>query len=105
LLHSSRKHLDRQSFPTRRSSDLNRLDPGGEGETSRNIITEEKLPERFLSGELLELTTAKCAALKEKRGHPFVVRIQHFELPRLSDRKSTRLNSSHVAISYAVFCL
>src|SRR5690625_6885230 len=25
--------------------------------------------------------------------------------PTLSDRKSTRLNSSHVAISYAVFCL
>src|SRR6266508_487675 len=25
--------------------------------------------------------------------------------PRRSDRKSTRLNSSHVAISYAVFCL
>src|SRR6266508_5170117 len=24
---------------------------------------------------------------------------------RVSDRKSTRLNSSHVAISYAVFCL
>src|SRR5690625_5463092 len=26
-------------------------------------------------------------------------------LKRLEDRKSTRLNSSHVAISYAVFCL
>src|SRR5437870_10254446 len=25
--------------------------------------------------------------------------------PRARDRKSTRLNSSHVAISYAVFCL
>src|SRR6202043_2679679 len=25
--------------------------------------------------------------------------------PARSDRKSTRLNSSHVAISYAVFCL
>src|SRR5436309_5388853 len=25
--------------------------------------------------------------------------------PRLQDRKSTRLNSSHVKISYAVFCL
>src|SRR5439155_3322314 len=25
--------------------------------------------------------------------------------PHLRDRKSTRLNSSHVAISYAVFCL
>src|SRR5437870_10694486 len=27
------------------------------------------------------------------------------ELAYLPDRKSTRLNSSHVAISYAVFCL
>src|SRR5690625_5379738 len=26
-------------------------------------------------------------------------------IPRWLDRKSTRLNSSHVAISYAVFCL
>src|SRR5690625_6486536 len=26
-------------------------------------------------------------------------------ISHLSDRKSTRLNSSHVAISYAVFCL
>src|SRR5690625_6722692 len=26
-------------------------------------------------------------------------------LPLATDRKSTRLNSSHVAISYAVFCL
>src|SRR5439155_2100290 len=26
-------------------------------------------------------------------------------LPWMGDRKSTRLNSSHVAISYAVFCL
>src|SRR3712207_8908746 len=26
-------------------------------------------------------------------------------LPRASDRKSTRLNSSHANISYAVFCL
>src|SRR5690625_6383365 len=29
----------------------------------------------------------------------------HRELGRGRDRKSTRLNSSHVAISYAVFCL
>src|SRR5690625_2507291 len=27
------------------------------------------------------------------------------EVPETGDRKSTRLNSSHVAISYAVFCL
>src|SRR6266702_5869524 len=29
----------------------------------------------------------------------------HMPDPREIDRKSTRLNSSHVAISYAVFCL
>src|SRR5699024_11505750 len=27
------------------------------------------------------------------------------EIPNIRDRKSTRLNSSHVSISYAVFCL
>src|SRR5699024_11727336 len=27
------------------------------------------------------------------------------DYPNLADRKSTRLNSSHVSISYAVFCL
>src|SRR3712207_7430938 len=31
--------------------------------------------------------------------------VPHRELPREADRKSTRLNSSHANISYAVFCL
>src|SRR5438876_4819984 len=34
-----------------------------------------------------------------QRGHP------SYYLSRASDRKSTRLNSSHPSISYAVFCL
>src|SRR5207253_6787596 len=34
--------------------------------------------------------------------HPLMLRVNIYDLP---DRKSTRLNSSHVAISYAVFCL
>src|SRR5258708_13379258 len=29
----------------------------------------------------------------------------HRDIPRRADRKSTRLNSSHQIISYAVFCL
>src|SRR5690606_41328272 len=37
-------------------------------------------------------------------GAEVVHRLQHVELIRV-DRKSTRLNSSHVKISYAVFCL
>src|SRR2546422_5816818 len=31
--------------------------------------------------------------------------VAHLRLTRLQDRKSTRLNSSHGYISYAVFCL
>src|SRR5437773_11171425 len=33
-----------------------------------------------------------------------VIRIDH-DSPKPLDRKSTRLNSSHITISYAVFCL
>src|SRR5690606_41443910 len=54
-------------------------------------------------GEILEVFTRagthyKCSwrsAGEEARGGTFIMR----------DRKSTRLNSSHVKISYAVFCL
>src|SRR5436305_11201039 len=34
-----------------------------------------------------------------------VVAVAYRRLPARRDRKSTRLNSSHVRISYAVFCL
>src|SRR5215469_18731730 len=36
---------------------------------------------------------------------PAILGAQFFDLERTGDRKSTRLNSSHVEISYAVFCL
>src|SRR5690349_22268962 len=38
---------------------------------------------------------------RQGRGHP----VGRQAVGRLRDRKSTRLNSSHVEISYAVFCL
>src|SRR5260221_2398968 len=37
--------------------------------------------------------------------HPMRHRIQLERLLEAGDRKSTRLNSSHTVISYAVFCL
>src|SRR5947207_12331513 len=44
-----------------------------------------------------------------KAGHPVMFSSRHPEnitgCPALTDRKSTRLNSSHTVISYAVFCL
>src|SRR5437870_8464919 len=43
-----------------------------------------------VTGETVTLTAGKFGALK---------------ILATGDRKSTRLNSSHVAISYAVFCL
>src|SRR5699024_12866967 len=36
---------------------------------------------------------------------PTPLHFHHYILLMLQDRKSTRLNSSHVSISYAVFCL
>src|SRR5438445_8280834 len=68
-------HRDLHSFPTRRSSDL----PG--------LV--ELLPARG--------SRPRAASRSERSGG---VRRQ----PR-EDRKSTRLNSSHANISYAVFCL
>src|SRR5690606_40133244 len=44
---------------------------------------------------------------RERGRHALVSRrdIKLLEIQRRADRKSTRLNSSHVKISYAVFCL
>src|SRR5438132_6464192 len=41
------------------------------------------------------------AGIRARRG----LRLHHQPLPGAADRKSTRLNSSHTVISYAVFCL
>src|SRR5690606_14890591 len=50
---------------------------------------------------------ARLVALaRELASDLFIVMRTYFEKPRtVTDRKSTRLNSSHVKISYAVFCL
>src|SRR5690242_21181072 len=50
-----------------------------------------------------------AAQQQDRRGHPGPhqgdVPGDLRALPRVLDRKSTRLNSSHMSISYAVFCL
>src|SRR5436190_15868759 len=42
---------------------------------------------------------------RQLRQRLFVLRLQLQRLPEHSDRLSTRLNSSHTVISYAVFCV
>src|SRR5690625_6188875 len=60
-------------------------------------------------GEVGEL--ALVGAAGDQRGHHVGADVAHRAQPVADvvadgvDRKSTRLNSSHVAISYAVFCL
>src|SRR5690625_6446021 len=54
-------------------------------------------------GAFLEVTVGAAAAHRSQAAHAPV----RLVAPAITqeDRKSTRLNSSHVAISYAVFCL
>src|SRR5690606_41671903 len=93
------------SFPTRRSSDLAQREDAVEETTHRGIraVTNRRQvrdqthePERQRNrkvGTYREHVPRERAA--ELRPHVHLV----------GDRKSTRLNSSHVKISYAVFCL
>src|SRR5205085_3187894 len=85
---------DLHSFPTRRSSDLGigrghvhhtAVPADQPGRTGRRADRRHRL---FLSD------TAKGGSDEHQR-----------LVPAAEDRKSTRLNSSHSQISYAVFCL
>src|SRR5688500_19307986 len=89
--------LDLPSFPTRRSSDLENLPvelwsmsvPGAPRRTVRTIAA--------------HIHNTRCMWIK-------MIGASHgVAVPRnvnaRTDRKSTRLNSSHLVISYAVFCL
>src|SRR5207244_8161182 len=83
------RHL--HSFPTRRSSDL------GRSRDRRHAIRDVH-------------RTSPDARRGADRGHVLHRRDQEVRLhapqrPAAADRKSTRLNSSHQIISYAVFCL
>src|SRR5687768_17742141 len=78
----------------------------------RSVRRTQKLPvasERQLPGEDtgervwdVELREPLLESGVEQVGDVYILRVQH---AYLLDRKSTRLNSSHGYISYAVFCL
>src|SRR5256885_6641944 len=56
--------------------------------------------------DALPICTAAGAQRPNTQGHQTGVGPAFFpQLPYQRDRKSTRLNSSHLVISYAVFCL
>src|SRR5207248_9164127 len=91
------------SFPTRRSSDLSPPHLGPRqlgGDPPRPIA---RVPERERHDPLFEVR----ADLVGHPRPPALAHVQRFQAPTVDalDRKSTRLNSSHRTISYAVFCL
>src|SRR5699024_12788442 len=86
-------HLHLHSFPTRRSSDLEnptylKLRPVQDSKLDRLVAP------LLCPGEEIVQTFQSV-----RDGVVFTTRRV------IADRKSTRLNSSHVSISYAVFCL
>src|SRR5262245_63746318 len=88
-------HRDLHSFPTRRSSDL--------------VLAIAKIPEEEV---IRRYKAARDYALKLPRANGKSASLgigmggaDSFRFAAEVDRKSTRLNSSHLGISYAVFCL
>src|SRR5437870_7234347 len=93
LFHGDLVLLYLHSFPTRRSSDLVRGD-------LVVMFPASSQPDPISCGINLMSSRSKDRDIN--------VAAQEFDLTAETlrkDRKSTRLNSSHVAISYAVFCL
>src|SRR5207253_3396209 len=84
-------------FPTRRSSDLQPLAHGLPHRPRHVVMDVDVAP---APGHVRDVDPPAV----QPRVQP-AARDRVLVLVQAPDRKSTRLNSSHVAISYAVFCL
>src|SRR5690606_41451311 len=100
-----RHHRNLHSFPTRRSSDLTVCIPTSNTNIGIAINSIQKLNvAKVITNDRKtdNLTLSFIAFLRKFRGDLFVA-IRYINILALNiDRKSTRLNSSHVKISYAV---
>src|SRR5207244_7787555 len=98
--HTHARHTELSPFPTRRSSDLLQMNAGHAQQASPTPPTKEPAPPPSVT--ILGARDAHGVLGRDVRsstgedmGH----------IVDVIDRKSTRLNSSHQIISYAVFCL
>src|SRR5207249_9586908 len=103
LLHSALDHHHLHSFPTRRSSDLSSYAEKRGPAVPASTLSRCR-PTRVTAG------TRRRWDRRSHRTHGVTGRSRSSPASAASfrssrDRKSTRLNSSHVSISYAVFCL
>src|SRR5207253_8421364 len=98
-------HLDLHSFPTRRSSDLLRPVSIISASGYCSAIAETESSFEPLSTNIILVWIPFCACTLSRQARvsflPFQLRTITATCIILLDRKSTRLNSSHVAIAYA----
>src|SRR5699024_12295386 len=97
-----RHRLTFHSFPTRRSSDLSwvRLsDPRG------SVVLCPSVGRRTAEAKQVFDVSVACRERIGLQSHRHSIEQEFGYAYGNRDRKSTRLNSSHVSISYAVFCL
>src|SRR5699024_11679570 len=97
-------YVDVHSFPTRRSSDLGRI-----MSKVRLVLLNIVLVLISMLGAVLIMVDFKKSVLSEflerESWIQIIIAVVVLVVLDTGDRKSTRLNSSHVSISYAVFCL
>src|SRR5699024_12458058 len=93
--------IDLHTFPTRRSSDLRDPRRPGLRREGDRVPARHDRPRRHPLGAVLPADRRKGRAWLS----PQAARVPARPTGGSRDRKSTRLNSSHVSISYAVFCL
>src|SRR5699024_12546342 len=98
-------YLPLPSFPTRRSSDLK--EERGCSARENHLLGGGQHRVCLVAGKAAACLPLVCGALPHT---PFLRKTGGNDMKKdikfsTRDRKSTRLNSSHVSISYAVFCL
>src|SRR5438445_170341 len=100
-----RAYPDVHSFPTRRSSDLPRRHwPAPE----ERRLPRSKPPTRrqiACASSRVSVKRRRSASVSAADRLRFIEGLGNPGFDQAQDRKSTRLNSSHANISYAVFCL
>src|SRR5690606_40845838 len=101
--YSQRGQRELHSFPARRSSDLTDVCVIADG----GIRYAGDLVKAIAAGAQSIMIGSLLAGTEEAPGEVIIYEGRKYKTYRGmgSDRKSTRLNSSHVKISYAVFCL
>src|SRR5699024_12657469 len=103
--HDTRTAPDTHSLPTRRSSDLSSTSQETTAAQSQESSSQAE------SGQEESQTEegSQAAQGQPEQTEPLLVYLNDFDgvigdmFKEATDRKSTRLNSSHVSISYAVF--